>query len=94
MDEEDLDSWYEESKDRITEFYNLQLKKADMKLKPEKRQSAHEKLKQSYEKKLKKLHANYEKKAERMINSGLKKHFFWHRVNMIFSKIKNKMKKE
>ncbi len=94
MDEEDLDSWYEERKERITEFYNQQLRKADLKLKPQKRPVAHEKLKNSYEKQLKSLHAQYEKRAEKMINGNLKKHFFWHRVNMIFSNIKNKIKKE
>ena len=94
MDEEDLDTWYEERKDWLTEQYNLQLRKADSKLKPEKRRVAHEKLKSAYELKLKKLQSDYEKKAEKIINGNLKKHFFNHRLNMILKYVRSKFKKE
>jgi len=93
MDIEDIDTWYEDKKELLTEKYNKTLKKKEKKQripKDEKdadvvkkiRENLRLKLKAKYLVKMKKLHRRYDKKIKKKLNQNLKKHFFKHRITM------------
>jgi hypothetical protein len=77
MDEEEIEAWYDEQKDRITEQYRLKIDKVKNK----------EKLKKDYLKKIDALHKKYEQISQKTTNKNLKWFFFNHRLNMIKQKL-------
>ena len=135
MDLEDVDAWYEEQKESITEKYLAKLRKFEDRLKQDmekknrkkpldegkkdnsqppsntspsqqvqkekqepnantneeyhkKRAILHDTLKHEYLARMKKLHEEYTERSQKGIDQNLKKHFFWHRVDMLKKRLR------
>jgi hypothetical protein len=79
MEEEDIDTWYEEQKDKFTEKYRQKVDKAKTEEK--------EKLKNEYLKHLGALRAKYENISKQTSESNLKRFFFSYRLNVLKEKL-------
>jgi hypothetical protein len=77
MDEEEIDLWYEEQKEKLTEKYRKNIEKS----------KNPEKLKKKYESSIHSLHNKYEKLSDKTIKFNLHRFFFKHRLNMLIKKI-------
>jgi uncharacterized membrane protein YheB (UPF0754 family) len=77
MDEEEIEAWYEEQKEKLTEKYRADIAKS----------KNPEKLKVNYTTALKSLQRKYEKRSEKKINSNLKAYFRSYRINRLKEKI-------
>lgn len=90
MDEEEIETWYDEQKERLTEKYRLLIEKAKNK----------EKIEKEFRKELDKLHKKYERLSDKTIKRNLERFFFNYRLEKIkkkifmpFIQIKEKFKK-
>jgi hypothetical protein len=79
MDEEEIDAWYEEQKEWLTEKCRLKIEKARDK----------ERLKRDFTKKLMALQIKYEKISTRTSDSNL----WWFFFNYRLSKLKDRLMK-
>ena len=77
MDEEEIELWYDEEKEKLTEKYKQDIVKGKDK----------EKLKKDYLRKLDALRNQYEKISESKSKSNLKSLFFNHRLKMLKEKL-------
>lgn len=77
MEVEEIEAWYDEEKEKLTEDYKIRLEKG----------GRPDKLKRQYLKRLDSLHREYESKCKRSIDFGLKKYFAGHRLKMVKDKI-------
>ncbi len=77
MDEEEIDAWYEERKDKLTERYRQKIDKSKDK----------EKLKKDYRSKMEALHRQYEKISANTSDSNLRWFFFNYRLNVLKEKM-------
>ncbi len=73
MDEEEIDLWYEEQKDRLTENYRKKIDKSKNR----------EKIKQNYNKALATLHKKYERISDKTIKHNLARFFFNYRFEKL-----------
>ena len=83
MDADEIDAWYEEQKDKLTEDYRKKIEKA----------RNPDKLKNSYVASMNQLHKKYESLSYSNVSSGLRKHFFRHRLDMVRQKISGPVEK-
>jgi hypothetical protein len=79
MEEEDIETWYEEQKDRLTEKYRLRVDKV--------KKEDKEKLKTEYLKNLNSLHAKYENMSKKTSDSNLKRFFFSYGFGLLKEKL-------
>ncbi len=77
MDEEEIEAWYDEQKEKLTDEYR---KKIDKTKNPEA-------LKKPYLKAMGKLHKKYESLSNKNTKGNLRKHFFNHRIAMLKQKL-------
>ena len=82
MDEEEIDLWYDEKKDRLTQDYRAKIDKT----------KTPDKLKKRYQKEMQNLHKQYESLSEKKITSGLKTFFLKHSINKLKSKLSKPFK--
>ena len=94
MDADEIERWYEDQKEKLTDNYLMKLNKIDKSLSNEESKlKKHEIVKKQYQRAMKVLHSKYEKKADACIKSNLKKHAMHLKINSIMSKIKDKIPK-
>ncbi|MEM2130942.1 MAG: hypothetical protein QXR96_00310 [Candidatus Woesearchaeota archaeon] len=77
MDEEEIENWYEEEKEKLTEYYKIKIEKSKFK----------EKLEKEFIKKLDDLHKKYEYLMNKSIKKNLKIFFLNYRLEKIKEKI-------
>jgi hypothetical protein len=82
MDIEDIDSWYDEEKEKLSEKYLIRLKKADGIKDESKRRRKHDLLAKEYTLHLKRLNDSYSSSSGKTLDKDLKKFFFWHKIKM------------
>ncbi|MEM3373999.1 MAG: hypothetical protein QW757_01865 [Candidatus Woesearchaeota archaeon] len=77
MEDDEIENWYDEEKEKLTEKYKILIEKSKNKEKTEK----------EFKKELDELH----KKYEYIMNKNIKKNLKWFFFNYNLSKIKNKI---
>ena len=77
MDPEEVDFWYEEQKERLTDEYQSKLRTS----------KNPEKLKKEFLKSMKDLHIKYEQSSDKSVKSNLTRHFRNHKINMLKKRI-------
>ncbi|NTV22924.1 MAG: hypothetical protein HGA85_00925 [Nanoarchaeota archaeon] len=77
VEEDDLEVWYDEQKDKLTEDYRKRFEKSRHR----------EWLKKFYLSRMRSLHREYESRQANRISWQLKMHFFIHRMKMISGRL-------
>lgn len=94
MDEEEIDNWYEEEKEKLTEKYNILIQKS-------KNNKQKDDLEKKFIKELDTLHKKYESLMNKKIKKNLNLFFFNYKLGKIknellrpFIRLKEILKKE
>jgi len=94
MDTEDIDQWYEDEKEKLTQAYRTKISKIKFHMDNEKDEGKFNayvktktKLKEKFTRQIDSLHTKYEKKMKSNLDSGLMLHFLKHRWHMFVKKI-------
>ena len=83
MDDEELDTWYEEEKEKITSEYRKNIGKSEKS----------EIYRKKYDKAFADLHRRYELKSKKKISLSVRNFFIKHRIKMITDRLLIPIKK-